>query len=73
MILAFKKLLFNATLNISFFLILLIGIQNSSKNSKVNFLIDETIELPISLIIGTSFISGSLIGGLLPLNLFKKR
>ena len=73
MILAFKKLLFNATLNISFFLILLIGIQNSSKNSKVNFLIDETIELPISFIIGTSFISGSLIGGLIPLNLLKKR
>ena len=73
MIHAFKKSIFNATLNISFFLILLIGIQNSSKNSKVNFLIDETIELPISFIIGTSFISGSLIGGLIPLNLFKKR
>ena len=73
MILAFKKSIFNATLNISFFLILLIGIQNSSKKSKINFLIDETIELPISFIIGTSFISGSLFGGLIHSNLFKKR
>ena len=73
MILAFKKSIFNATLNISFFLILLIGIQNSSKKSKVNFLIDETIELPISFIIGTSFISGSLLGGLINFNLLKKR
>ena len=69
---AFKKLIFNATINVSFFLILLIGIQNSSNKSKVNFFFDETIELPISFIIGTSFISGSLIGGFIPLNFFKK-
>ena len=69
---AFKKLIFNETINVSFFLILLIGIQNSSNKSKVNFFFDETIELPISFIIGTSFISGSLIGGFIPLNFFKK-
>ena len=34
MIFAFKKLIFYATINISFFLILLIGLQNSSKKSK---------------------------------------
>ena len=73
MIFAFKKLIFHATINISFFLILLIGIQNSSKKSKVNFFINETIELPISFIIGTSFISGSLVGGLIPLNFLKKK
>ena len=73
MIPAFQKLIFNATLNICFFLILLIGIQNSSKKSKVNFLIDETIELPISFIIGTSFISGSIFGGFILFNLYKKR
>ena len=73
MIPAFKKSIFNVTLNISFFLILLIGIQNSSKKTKVNFLIDETIELPISFIIGTSFISGSIFGGFIHLNLYKKR
>ena len=71
MIPAFKKSIFNATLNISFFLILIIGIQNSSKKLKVNFLIDETIELPISFIIGTSFISGSIFGSLLKLSTTK--
>ena len=73
MIFAFKKLIFHATINISFFLRLLIGIQNSSKKSKVNFFINETIELPIGFIIGTSFISGSLVGGLIPLNFLKKK
>ena len=72
MIYELKKFLFNAAFNISFFLILLIGIQNSSNKTNVNLLIDETIELPISFIIGTSFISGSLIGGFIPLNFFKK-
>tara|TARA_B100002051_G_C16311512_1_gene427755 strand:- start:95 stop:316 length:222 start_codon:yes stop_codon:yes gene_type:complete len=73
MIFSFKKLIFHTTINISFFLILLIGIQNSSKKSKVNFFINETIELPIGFIIGTSFISGSLVGGLIPLNFLKKK
>ncbi len=46
---------------------LIIGIQNSSDKSKVNFLINETINLPISFIVGTSFISGTLIGTLISL------
>ena len=65
----FKKFLFNTTLNFIFFFLLLIGIQNSSNKARVNLLIDETIALPISFIIGTSFISGSLLGGLLTLNI----
>ena len=73
MIFEFKKILFISTINLSFFFILLIGIQNSSNKAKVNFLINETIELPVSFIIGTSFISGSLLGGLIPLNFFKER
>ena len=73
MIFALKKLIFHATINTSFFLILLIGLQNSSNKSKVNFFINETIELPIGFIIGTSFISGSLVGGLIPLNFLKKK
>ena len=72
MIFSFKKLLLNIIFNSSLFLILIIGIQNSSKKSKINFLIDETIKLPISFIIGTSFISGSLIGSLISLNLNRK-
>ena len=63
-----KKILFNSTINLTFFFLLLIGIQNSSNKSKVNLLIDETIALPVSFIMGTSFISGSLIGGLVSLN-----
>ena len=72
MVLPFKKLFLNFTFNLSLFLILIIGIQNSSNKSKVNLLIDESIELPISFIIGTSFISGSIIGSLIPLSLNRK-
>ena len=64
----FKKFLFNSVLNLTFFFLLFIGIQNSSNKAKVNLLIDETIELPVSFIIGTSFICGSLLGGLISLN-----
>ena len=69
MIFLFKKILLNTAINLFFFFLLLIGIQNSSNKSKVDLIIDETIELPIGFIIGTSFISGSLIGGLISLNL----
>ena len=57
-----KKLLFTAIFNSCLFLILFIGIQNSSNKSKINFLIEETIELPISFIMGSSFILGSILG-----------
>ena len=50
----------------------MIGIQNSSNKSKVNFLINETVKLPISFIIGSSFISGSIIGSFFNINLTKK-
>ncbi|MBO8232344.1 hypothetical protein CU311_06575 [Prochlorococcus marinus str. MU1402] len=66
-----KKFLFNTSLNITFFLMLLIGIQNSSNKAKINFLINETIKLPISFIIGASFISGSMLGGFITLDFFK--
>ncbi len=57
-----KKLFFNAIFNSCLFLLLFIGIQNSTNKSKVNFLIDETIELPISFVVGSSFILGSIVG-----------
>jgi len=62
MIISFKKLFFIVSFNLSLFFILFIGIQNSSIKNKVNFLFGETIELPVSFIIGTSFISGSILG-----------
>ena len=69
---AFKKTVFATTFNTCLFLLLMIGIQNSSNKSKVNFLINETVNLPISFIIGSSFIGGSIIGSLLNLNLTNK-
>ena len=62
-----KKLFFIILYNLSLFLILLIGIQNSSQKTKVDFLIFNTIALPISFIIGISFISGSITGNFLTL------
>ena len=64
-----KKLFFAVIFNSCLFLALFIGIQNSSNKSKVNLLIDETIELPISFIVGSSFIFGSILGSLLSFNI----
>ena len=63
-----KKIIFAIIFNSCLFCLLMIGIQNSSNKSKGNFLINETIKLPISFIIGTNFICGSLIGTFLTLN-----
>ena len=63
-----KKLIFICTFNVSLFLILMIGIQNSSSKNKVNFIKSNTIALPISFTIGTSFIIGSMIGSLISFN-----
>ena len=68
MILLIRKLLFTIFFNSSLFLMLIIGIQNSSIKSKVNLVIDETVSLPVGFIIGSSFITGSLLGSLLKLD-----
>ena len=60
-----KKLFLSTIFNSFLFLALFIGIQNSSNKSKVNLLVDETIELPISFIVGSSFILGSILGNIL--------
>ena len=57
-----KKLLYSTIFNSCLFLLLFIGIQNSTNKSKINILIDETIELPISFVVGSSFILGSIFG-----------
>ena len=64
-----KKLFFTAIFNSCLLLILFIGIQNSSNKTKVDFLINETIELPISFIMGTSFIFGSILGSFYVVNI----
>ena len=68
MLVFFKKILFTLTLNSALFLLLIIGIQNSSNKGRVKLIIGETVSLPISFIIGISFISGSISGNLLYLN-----
>jgi len=69
MSLFFKKLFFTAIFNSSLFVLLLIGIQNSSNKTKVDFLMNETIELPISFIVGSSFILGSILGNFIVFNM----
>ena len=69
MLILIKKVLFTITLNAGLFLLLVIGIQNSSNKIKLNVLIGETVNLPISFIIGMSFISGSISGSLLSIDL----
>ena len=72
MLLNYKKIFFNLTFNFSLFLLLMIGIQNSSQKTKVNFIVSETILMPLSFIIGVTFISGSFAGNLLSINLRDK-
>ena len=68
MIVLIKKVFFTLTLNSALLLMLVIGIQNSSNKKKINLLIGETVNLPISFIIGISFISGSVMGSLITYN-----
>tara|TARA_B100000989_G_scaffold277720_1_gene238907 strand:- start:443 stop:673 length:231 start_codon:yes stop_codon:yes gene_type:complete len=63
----FKKLIFSITFNSCLFLLLIIGIQNSSTKIKVNLFKKESIALPISFIVGVSFITGSITGSLVPI------
>ena len=73
MLYSLKKILFIFIFNTSLFLILMIGIQNSKNIRKVNLIATETIKLPISFIIGLSFISGSLTGSLLSTNFINRK
>jgi len=68
-----KKIFFTISFNISLFLMLMIGIQNSSNTRKVNLILSETVRLPISFIIGISFISGTLTGSLLTTNFITQK
>tara|TARA_A100001388_G_C28720415_1_gene476059 strand:+ start:394 stop:612 length:219 start_codon:yes stop_codon:yes gene_type:complete len=68
-----KKLLFIFTFNISLFLLLIVGIQNSASRKKINLVAKETVNLPISFIMGVNFITGSLVGSILILNNTKKK
>ena len=64
-----KKLFYSAIFNSCLFVILFIGIQNSSNKSKVELLITESIELPVSFVFGSSFILGSILGSFVVLSM----
>ena len=64
-----RKLFYSAIFNSCLFAILFIGIQNSSNKSKVDLIIDDTVELPISFLVGSSFILGSILGSFIDFNI----
>tara|TARA_B100000925_G_C21965446_1_gene455328 strand:+ start:752 stop:982 length:231 start_codon:yes stop_codon:yes gene_type:complete len=68
MLVIFRKISFTLILNTTLLLILMVGIQNSSYRKKVNLLIGESVSLPLSFVVGISFISGSLMGSLITNN-----
>ena len=68
-----KKVFFNAAFNLTLFLLLMIGIQNSGKSHNINLIIRETIKLPTGFIVGISFISGSITGSLININFSSKK
>ena len=67
-----KKIVFNTALNVTLFLLLMIGIQNSTKSHNINLILGETIKLPTGFIVGISFISGSIAGSIMNINFFSK-
>ena len=69
----FRRVLFTLLFNSCLFLLLVIGLQNTLNKSKVDFLLDETVELPIGFIVGASFINGSFLASLLNLKFRKNR
>ena len=64
-----KKYFFLFSINTVLFFVLIISIQNSNNKSKVNLLFNNTVPLPIGFIVGSSFITGSILGGFITLNL----
>ena len=69
MFLLLKNLIFTITFNSSLFILLMVGIQNSVNKTKVNLLIGQSVKLPISFVVGISFIAGSLTGSFLKIDL----
>ena len=73
MLYSIKKITFSILFNSSLLLMLIIGIQNSSNKSKVNLIFNESVKLPVSFIIGISFISGSFLGSCINFSGYSKR
>ena len=65
------------TLNIASALLLIfflcLGSQNLSKKHSLNFLLNETVPLPIGFLVGTSFTLGLISGGLTSVLMIKNK
>ena len=72
MIFTIRKIIFYFSVNFFFLMILILGIQNSNIKNRVKFLGNESVNLPLSFIIGVSFIGGSITGLFVPLSLIMK-
>ena len=68
-----KLVSLNIVLNIFLFILMIFTIQNSSQKVKIFVLSKETINLPVSFVLGTSFILGSINGSLLTFIIKNKR
>jgi len=68
-----KKILFTIIFNSCLFSLLVIGLQNNSNKTRVNLLIEKTVKLPIGFIVGSSFITGSIIGNFFNFGLDNKK
>ena len=68
-----KKYFFLFSINILLFFVMIISLQNSNNKSKVDLFFNKTVSLPIGFIVCSSFISGSILGGLITLNLDNHR
>ena len=68
-----KKFFLIVIFNYCLFSLLVIGLQNNSNKTRVNLLIEETVKLPIGFIVGSSFITGSIIGNFFNFGLDNKK
>tara|TARA_Y100001968_G_C19363743_1_gene721281 strand:+ start:62 stop:286 length:225 start_codon:yes stop_codon:yes gene_type:complete len=71
MLLKLKLLTFNFTSFILLILFICLGSQNLDKRHSLNFIVNETVELPIGFIVGVSFAIGFLGGGLTSILMIK--
>ena len=69
----FQRIIFFIFFNSSLFILLVVGLQNNLKKSKVNFIVNETVALPIGFVCGASFISGSITGSFLSFKFKNKK
>ena len=69
----FNILMLNTIFNLLIFLVLILGLQNSTNKTKINLIFNETINLPVGFTLGSSFICGSIAGALLNIDVSSRK